>query len=213
MNSAAVSGDKAGFSSDTCARRLPRRKGGPNSGSARTLGRYFRVMCVLTLTVCFTSCGNGEDAASSRSVKPESFETPEDEIAYLTKTIKEDTGGHVGWTPAVDRLVEIGQPAIPAVLDVAVSGDEIERICAENVLWEFLTKRLGRVPGQPWDDPAGEQEARRLWRELGDLGGVGASKQEREASVKLWREWLKKQRLADVGAATGSLKVESTGSL
>ncbi|HJZ59244.1 MAG TPA: hypothetical protein VKE74_30140 [Gemmataceae bacterium] len=93
------------------------------------------------------------------------------------------------WSPAVIELIEIGEPAIPAVLGLMTTEDELTRRRAEQVLRSVTMRMYGFIPGQGWAKPADQWEWRKFWYELGNLDAT-APLEKREASVELWRKWL-----------------------
>jgi len=99
---------------------------------------------------------------------------------------------HAESTPAVNRLIDIGKPAIPALLEVIISGDGPTRMRAQAAL-ELITLRMyGFQPGHGWQSNEGEAQWRSFWMDLGSLNWQDTA-DKRLAAVKLWRQWYVKQ--------------------
>lgn len=97
---------------------------------------------------------------------------------------------HSDSTPAVEALIEIGEPALAPVLELMLSPNRETRMRAQKVL-EGVTLRLhGFRPGHGWDDRSHEDDWRRFWKSLGGLDW-DAPEAERAATVARWREWLR----------------------
>ena len=124
-----------------------------------------------------------------------------DQIARSVRRI-DDYPREDAWDiPAVYVLINIGEPAIPAVLDLMLSDEESTRWRAETILWKITRSMCGLGDNQSW--PA-EREAERiekkaqweaLWERLGPLDHDG-SQADRERAVRLWREWLSERASA-----------------
>jgi hypothetical protein len=111
------------------------------------------------------------------------------EIIELVRAIDDAPDkAHSDYTPAVHRLIEIGEPALPAVLPLLLGDDEVTRLRAQRVLEGVTMALCGFRPGHGWHDGKGEDEWRALWRRLGDLDWQ-ASPARREAAVHKWRRW------------------------
>jgi hypothetical protein len=94
---------------------------------------------------------------------------------------------HNDYTPAVHKLVEIGAPALPRMLDLMLRDgpyDSFTREHVEKILWDIILKKCGGYL-------QGNERANALWKSLGSLNS-DAPLAERERAVKLWREWLAK---------------------
>jgi len=99
------------------------------------------------------------------------------------------------YTPAVHGLIEIGAPAISPALDLMLSDDQDTRLRAERVLEGVTLQDHGFVFGQGWKKPEGEEEWRQFWKHLGSMH-YKASRQDRIASIALWRAWLAERQKA-----------------
>jgi len=115
------------------------------------------------------------------------------EIDRLARMINADPDKlHSDYTPAVHRLIEIGDSALQSALDLVLSDDEMTRLRAQRVL-EGVTMRMhGFQFGQGWASAQGSADWERLWNSLGDLD-YKAPLESRLQSVKWWREWLSRQ--------------------
>jgi hypothetical protein len=141
--------------------------------------------------------GSSHDRASARPNALKAVEqapAPRDVLEELVRTINHKHDKlHPEWTPSVVKLIEIGDPAIPRMLDLMLSDDGETRLRAQQVLERVTTRKLGFVPGKGWLESGGADKWRTLWKSLGNLDWE-ASREERERSVKLWREWLAASR-------------------
>lgn len=96
----------------------------------------------------------------------------------------DDGGGpnHVDITPAVGRLAEIGERALPALVAPLRSQDELTRLHAQRAIEGVIHRRHGFRPGQGFPG-ADEEEATRA-----DLQAIGysydAEPDAREAAVE-----------------------------
>jgi hypothetical protein len=96
---------------------------------------------------------------------------------------------HGAETPAVDGLIDIGKPALLAVLPLMLSDDENTRIRAQTVLGSIIDMMFGFSPGHGWPDAESQKRSEKLWNDLGNMQ-YDASKEDREKSIKLWKDWL-----------------------
>jgi len=111
--------------------------------------------------------------------------------SLLARIDEEPDKLHSDMTPAVEALIEIGEPALGPVLELMLSPGRETRMHAQRVL-EGVTLRLhGFRPGQGWDDQSREDDWRRFWKSLGDLDW-DAPEASRADAVALWREWLRR---------------------
>jgi hypothetical protein len=114
-----------------------------------------------------------------------------DEIERLVRQINASPDKlHGDYTPAVLKLIEIGEPALPAVLPLMVSEERETRLRAQRVLEGVTMAMFGFRIGHGWTRPGGEEAWRRLWD---DLGGVSAedSPERRAQAVDRWTRWLR----------------------
>lgn len=102
---------------------------------------------------------------------------------------------HFDYTPAVHELIDIGAPAIPPALDLMLSEDSDTRLRAERFLEGVTLKEHGFVFGQGWKKPSSEGDWRQFWKRLGSID-YKASREERVASISLWRAWLAERQKA-----------------
>lgn len=140
-----------------------------------------------------------------------------DEIRQLIDTIDHNPDRlHIELTPSVLRLVEIGEPAIPFVLELMLIGDDEKenelreqalkdrgvvytpatigtRVRAKTVLTLVTAKMFGFERGKGWSKMGLGQEAfEKFWESLGSLDSH-APREERQKAVRLWHEWLMKR--------------------
>jgi hypothetical protein len=136
---------------------------------------YTRILVMGALLVV-AGCGRSDSASS--------------EMDRLVATINEDPNVlHSEFTPSVDRLIDLGEGAIPPMLDMMVKGGAVSRRHAQTVLAGVTMRMYGFVAGQEgWPN---EQEHRwyELWLRLGNLN-YNDSLQRRKEAVALWRAWL-----------------------
>lgn len=123
--------------------------------------------------------------------------TPE-RIEELVRTIDYDCDPfHSELTPSVRKLVEIGEPAIPRMLDLMLldgKNDESTRLRAETVIYRiFLAKYGWNRPGPGWADSKDKERFDAFWKTMPVLA-YDAPLEERERAVKAWREWLAKRK-------------------
>jgi hypothetical protein len=121
--------------------------------------------------------------------------SPEERLDALVRTIDNDPDVlHADHTPSVHKLIELGDAAIPRMLDLMLlneRGDRNTRLHAKTVLFYIIAEKNGFESGRGWSDPDGMERSNALWKSLGDLDDE-APLEERERAVKLWREWLAK---------------------
>lgn len=92
---------------------------------------------------------------------------------------------HLDMTPSVQCLREIGEPALPPLLDLLASEDRMTRLRAERaVLW--ITKIPFGFDGQQWRGD-GLEEWSEWWREIGYDSDAEAI--QRNNAVARLREW------------------------
>jgi len=112
------------------------------------------------------------------------------EIERLVSTINEHPDHlHGDRTPAVDALVGHGLPALPHILPLLESDDELTRLRAQRVLEgvtrAWLRERAGARPMTRADTRAWQQ----LWEENGAYDWRG-SPEARSDAVRCWLTWL-----------------------
>jgi hypothetical protein len=122
--------------------------------------------------------------------------TQEEQVEALVRTIDYSPDPcHCDYTPSVWKLIEIGEPAIPRMLDLMLLDgryDQETRFHAKTVLWRIILNKSGFGSGQDWNNDDIKRVGA-LWESLGDLD-YKAPLAERERAVKLWREWLAKNK-------------------
>lgn len=112
------------------------------------------------------------------------------EIERLARNINEGPDKlHGDYTPAVHGLIEIGEPALPAALDLMLSDDRDTRQRAQRVVEGVTMRAHGFRAGRGWDTGRGEDEWRRFWQSLGDLD-YDSPPEARARAVDQWRRWL-----------------------
>lgn len=113
----------------------------------------------------------------------------DDEIAAHIRALDNDADElHADMTPAAGALAEIGEPALPALLEPLAAPAELTRLHAQRALEGVIYRRHGFRSGGGFADPGGEDAARR------DLQGIGyeydAGEEERRAALERLRAQL-----------------------
>lgn len=91
-------------------------------------------------------------------------------IAELVANINEDPDlDNAEFTPAVDRLIDIGRPALPSCCELLLTGDEITRIRARRVIQDITLEMHGFRPGRGWRVGADFEKWDEFWKAMGDL--------------------------------------------
>lgn len=139
----------------------------------------------------------GSGCAMSQLFTRSAPRSQEEQIEELVSTIDCNADMlHSDHTPSVHKLIDIGEPVIPRMLDLMLldgQGDRWTRQHAQTVLSYIISKKHGFESGRGWSGPEGADHARALWKSLGDLD-YKAPLEERQRAVKLWREWLAKNK-------------------
>jgi hypothetical protein len=149
--------------------------------------RLFRLLVLMS--VCL-----GSGCAWQRFFTKSPPPNLDEQLDKLVCTIDDDPNPlHSDYTPSVDELIELGDVAIPRMLDLMLSDNEDTRLHAQRVLEGIILKRYGFVRGRSGLKPKGEEEFRAFWKSLGGLNWE-APREERERAVKLWRVWLAKNK-------------------
>jgi hypothetical protein len=96
-------------------------------------------------------------------------------------------------TPSVHKLIEIGDPVIPRMLDLMLLDGEnyhhFTRLHAETVIYRIYLAKFGwNNPGPGWTNPTDEERFKVFWKSMPTLDHDAPLK-ERERAVKAWREW------------------------
>jgi hypothetical protein len=145
-------------------------------------------MRLLWLVVLTAVCIGSGCAWRQLSTQP-TPQSPDEQLDELVRTINDNADPlHFSNTPSVRKLIEIGEPAIPRMLDLMLSEDEGTRLHALNVLSGVMSAKHGRGK-YGWPDTDSEQQFAAFWKSLGDLQ-YDAPRKKRERAVKLWRAWL-----------------------
>jgi hypothetical protein len=113
----------------------------------------------------------------------------DDEIAAHIRALDDDPDElHADMTPAVSALAEIGEPALPALLEPLAAPAELTRLHAQRALEGAIYRRHGFRPGRGFPEPDGEDAARRDLLEIGYEYGAG--EEERRAALQRLRAQL-----------------------
>ena len=96
---------------------------------------------------------------------------------------------HADMTPSVHTLAGMGLNAVPAVLELLMSEDEMTRLHAQRVLERILAAQHGAKPGRGFPSTKAEQAMRSEWSANGNYD-YSSAKDARRASVGKWRQWL-----------------------
>lgn len=115
--------------------------------------------------------------------------TAEQVRALLARIDENPNPLHRNYTPAVNALIEIGEPALLPTLELMLADDRNTRLRTQTVIESVTAEQNGFVFGQGWKRPGGEAAYRKLWSELGELNWEDP-KAKRAASVELWKKWL-----------------------
>jgi hypothetical protein len=97
--------------------------------------------------------------------------------------------GRLDYSDAVFKLADIGLPALPRVVPLLLSDDELLRSRAQSVLAITTSRMFGFVEGRGWPNADAERRHRLLWESLGNLG-PDDDLPTREAAAQKWRAWL-----------------------
>jgi len=140
---------------------------------------------IVVMTLCATSCN------TFRTSTTPSLPQPLDErIEELVRTTDDRPDPlHFFSTPSVHKLIELGRPVIPRMLDLMLSEEEDTRIRAMHVLLEVTMPMFGYIPGKGWPEHEDHDRWEAFWKAMGNLDADQPRKQ-RERSVRLWYEWL-----------------------
>src|SRR5258708_6231721 len=119
-------------------------------GTVRSGNMFFHKAVLLLPFLVVLGCSSPtlqQQAENQHAATP--IPHPRRTIPELIRDISKDPiEVHIDHTPAGDELVEIGEPAIPALLEVMLADDWRDRCCAERVLWEITLLQYGwRIKG------------------------------------------------------------------
>ena len=129
---------------------------------------------------------------------PPRLRRQQEQIDELVRTIDDGQDPcHSDHTPSVDKLIEIGDPAIRRMLDLMLldsESDYFTRLHAKTVLYGIILNKYGYRSDRSESDPNEvTKRANALWESLGNLSHA-APREERERAVKLWWEWYARGR-------------------
>lgn len=112
----------------------------------------------------------------------------------------ENNPASIDQTASVSKLVDIGLPAVPKLLDAYVYGDEITRMRVQQTLAGILMRQYGFVCGSGWKNyDADHPRFLAMYDKLGRLNW-GDSLDNRRASARIWLEWWQAQLLHENAA-------------
>jgi hypothetical protein len=124
-----------------------------------------------------------------------------DRLKPLLADLKKDPDPQTGITPAAERLVRFGLPAIDhGLLDTMLSPDAETRQRAQQVLEMILREHMGYSPVTGW--PGGvdrSEDLRLLWVSNGDYAWNKTAEQRAHACER-WKEWLARVRQEEAEA-------------
>jgi hypothetical protein len=117
----------------------------------------------------------------------------DEQIQRLLFRLDKDTDClHMDLTPAVDRLIAVGEPAIRPTLPYLLSENPLTRLHASRVISGAIAKMHGLDPKNGWksdaDRDAWRKLCRELWAEAGDP--LTASVEARQALIARISTWL-----------------------
>jgi hypothetical protein len=116
-------------------------------------------------------------------------------VDELIATLDDDCDPvHAHYSPSINALIDLGHPAIPRVLDLMLSPDELTRIRAQYILEQITGRDFGCRNGIWWShEDYSRWEA--FWKSLGNLQWY-APEDDRRRSIQMWRDWLANRRKA-----------------
>ena len=116
---------------------------------------------------------------------------------------------HGDYTPAVRKLIDIGQPAIVPILDVMVTDDnQLSRLRAQRVLEGVTMQMHGFEFGQGWRSSDDENNWLKFWASLGNLDWK-STLAERLLAVEAWKSHDWKE---ETGGRTRGSGIKGQGS-
>ncbi|HSQ58472.1 MAG TPA: hypothetical protein VLM40_22315, partial [Gemmata sp.] len=120
----------------------------------------------LFLLIAILYAGSEYQKTAEQAPPPRPVETLDD----LVRTIGDKPDPlHRELTPSVHKLIELGDPAIPRMLDLMLAEDRTTRLRASHVLRCIVMRQHGFIDGQGWKDDASEKRFRAFWKSLGNL--------------------------------------------
>jgi len=112
-----------------------------------------------------------------------------DSIREFVATLDDNPDwSHFEYTPSVMKLIKVGLPAVPDLLDAMLVESEVTRLHAYTALSRILASTCG-FSDQGWSTPTSQSEWEGLLNRLGNLD-PSDTYERRKASVRLWREWI-----------------------
>jgi hypothetical protein len=115
------------------------------------------------------------------------------DVASLIAAINDNPDlAHGDLTPAVHALVRLGLPALPAVLPLLGSDDELTRLRAQRVFERATRAWLRERTPDRSTARAADYAWMKLWHDNGDYNWDGPA-EVRAAAIDRWRAWLGSQ--------------------
>lgn len=94
-------------------------------------------------------------------------------------------------SPAIDRLIEIGESSVDECLKIfSQENDELRLLHAQRVIEGYTIRRFGFVPGRGWSKSSSAQW-KSFWDSLGHLN-YKDSIENRRAAISGWLNWRMK---------------------
>ena len=152
-------------------------------------------------TVIISSCNgcDGDQLASTgaeESLRNDGAlsDSVAEKIEFLIAHLHDDPDPqHAEYSTAVYDLIEIGEPAIPRMLDLMESSDFLTRLRAETVIRSFSEEFIAGPNGDmQWTNEMGNRWLA-LWEKLGALDAQASAETRRE-SVAKWRNFLSERK-------------------
>lgn len=113
-----------------------------------------------------------------------------DEIQDLLATFDDNPSRrHGDFTPAVQRLTELGLPAIAATLHLLDHPNMLTRKRAQRVLDGVIMYQHGWEAGHGYPDPEQEKKVHALMATNGNYNAMAAP-EDRQQAIEKWRVWL-----------------------
>ncbi len=157
-----------------------------NAASAQLKLVVSAACALLLLSGCITETG-------LRSVNPSN---QQDEVTRLLLKLTDRPEGSRslgGYTPAVNRLIEIGDPSLCQTLDFMLAPDEETRQHALRVISGVTMEMYGFKFGRGWPSAEDERSWKDFWKSMGDLRSNDPVDQRAE-KVYRWKRWLMARR-------------------
>jgi hypothetical protein len=148
--------------------------------------------CRIVFVLCCITCG----CTSAKFSAAKMAASQKDHIVEIIKQINANPVLlHGDLTPAVEKLSEIGRPALyDGVLELLLSDDVATRQHAARVLYMVLLFEAGWKYGTGWPPELNphemDSEIKELWKSNGDYS-EDAPFEARKASYEKWKQWLR----------------------